>query len=227
MLAAALERSGRPGADRSHRSLSERCYARALERQRPDGSFGYTTGDYGFLRDRRSYPRQQVMTLFHLLYPWRAGTGLIRRGQGWWLLRKHPSDNPPTPRVRGFLILRNRDRYVRHLRSFQFRNAASPLIAAALKRATDAMAHRGPDDEGFYLDGALGLGNRRLSIIDLPGGHQPIANEDETIWITFNGEIYNYRDLRPDLLARGHQFRTEQRYRSDLHLYEQYDLELS
>jgi len=94
----------------------------------------------------------------------------------------------------------------------------------ALKRATDAMAHRGPDDEGFHLDGALGLGNRRLSIIDLPGGHQPIANEDESIWITFNGEIYNYRDLRPDLLARGHQFRTNSDTETILHLYEEYDL---
>jgi asparagine synthase (glutamine-hydrolysing) len=99
-----------------------------------------------------------------------------------------------------------------------------PADQAALKRATDAMAHRGPDDEGFYLDGPLGLGNRRLSIIDLPGGHQPIANEDESIWITFNGEIYNYRDLRPDLLVRGHQFRTNSDTETILHLYEEYDL---
>ena len=68
------------------------------------------------------------------------------------------------------------------------------------------------------------LGNRRLSIIDLPGGHQPIANEDESVWITFNGEIYNYRDLRPDLLARGHQFRTNSDTETILHLYEEYDL---
>jgi len=92
----------------------------------------------------------------------------------------------------------------------------------ALKRATDAMAHRGPDDEGFHLDGQLGLGNRRLSIIDLPGGHQPIANEDESLWITFNGEIYNYRELRPDLLARGHQFRTNSDTETILHLYEEH-----
>ena len=70
----------------------------------------------------------------------------------------------------------------------------------------------------------MGLGNRRLSIIDLPGGHQPIANEDESVWITFNGEIYNYRDLRPDLLARGHQFRTNSDTETILHLYEEYDL---
>jgi asparagine synthase (glutamine-hydrolysing) len=99
-----------------------------------------------------------------------------------------------------------------------------PADPVALKRATDAMAHRGPDDEGFHLDGALGLGNRRLSIIDLPGGHQPISNEDESVWITFNGEIYNYRDLRPDLLARGHQFRTNSDTETILHLYEEYDL---
>jgi asparagine synthase (glutamine-hydrolysing) len=99
-----------------------------------------------------------------------------------------------------------------------------PADPVALKRATDAMAHRGPDDEGFHLDGALGLGNRRLSIIDLPGGHQPIANEDESVWITFNGEIYNYRDLRPDLLARGHQFRTNSDTETILHLYEEYGL---
>ena len=71
----------------------------------------------------------------------------------------------------------------------------------------------------------LGLGNRRLSIIDLPGGHQPIANEDESVWITFNGEIYNYRDLRPDLLARGHKFRTNSDTETILHLYEEYDLD--
>ena len=100
-----------------------------------------------------------------------------------------------------------------------------PADPAALKRATDAMAHRGPDDEGFYFDGPVGLGNRRLSIIDLPGGHQPIANEDESVWITFNGEIYNYRELRPDLLARGHQFRTNSDTETILHLYEEYDLD--
>jgi asparagine synthase (glutamine-hydrolysing) len=100
----------------------------------------------------------------------------------------------------------------------------APADPAALKRATDAMVHRGPDDEGFYLHGELGLGNRRLSIIDLPGGHQPISNEDETIWITFNGEIYNYRDLRAGLLAHGHRFRTASDTETIVHLYEQYDL---
>ena len=100
----------------------------------------------------------------------------------------------------------------------------APADTAALKRAAEAMAHRGPDDAGFHFDGELGLANRRLSIIDLPGGHQPLANEDQTIWITFNGEIYNYQDLRADLLSRGHQFRTSSDTETVVHLYEQYDL---
>src|SRR5512136_2083026 len=98
----------------------------------------------------------------------------------------------------------------------------APADPAALKRATDAMAHRGPDDEGFFLDGELGLGNRRLSIIDLPGGHQPLSNEDQTIWITFNGEIYNYRELRAELQARGHGLRTVSDTETVVHLYEEY-----
>jgi asparagine synthase (glutamine-hydrolysing) len=96
-----------------------------------------------------------------------------------------------------------------------------PADPARLKRAADAMAHRGPDDEGFYLDGELGLGNRRLSIIDLPGGHQPLSNEDGTLWISFNGEIYNYRELRRQLEGR-HQFRTASDTEVILHLYEEH-----
>ena len=100
----------------------------------------------------------------------------------------------------------------------------APADRAALQRAADAMVHRGPDDEGFYLNGELGLGNRRLSIIDLPGGHQPIANEDETVWVTFNGEIYNYQELRPELEGRGHRFRTASDTETLVHLYEEYGL---
>jgi len=85
------------------------------------------------------------------------------------------------------------------------------------------MAHRGPDDEGFHLDAELGLGNRRLSIIDLPGGHQPLSNEDGTIWITFNGEIYNYRELRVGLESRGHRFHTSTDTEAIVHLYEDYE----
>ncbi len=107
---------------------------------------------------------------------------------------------------------------------FNFGSLA-PVDPAALARATAAMVHRGPDDEGFYIDGELGLGNRRLSIIDLPGGHQPISNEDGTVWITFNGEIYNYRDLRQDLETRGHRFRTASDTEAIVHLYEEYGLD--
>jgi len=97
----------------------------------------------------------------------------------------------------------------------------APADRDALARATAAMVHRGPDDEGFYFDGPLALGNRRLSIVDLPGGHQPISNEDGTIWITFNGEIYNYRELQQDLKSRGHQFRTASDTEAIVHLYEE------
>jgi asparagine synthase (glutamine-hydrolysing) len=86
----------------------------------------------------------------------------------------------------------------------------------------DALTHRGPDDEGLYCNGVIGLGNRRLSIIDLQGGHQPISNEDKTIWIVFNGEIYNYNSLRSDLLSRGHKFQTQSDTEVIIHLYEQF-----
>ena len=99
-----------------------------------------------------------------------------------------------------------------------------PADPVALERAASAMTHRGPDDEGFHIDGQMGLGNRRLSIIDLPGGHQPMSNEDDSIWITFNGEIYNYGELRQELLTRGHQFRTHCDTETIIHLYEEYDL---
>jgi asparagine synthase (glutamine-hydrolysing) len=79
--------------------------------------------------------------------------------------------------------------------------------ARLLQRMTAVLAHRGPDGEGFYTDGALGLGHRRLRIIDLSErGKQPLSNEDKTVWVTFNGEIYNYRELRASLTKRGHIF---------------------
>ncbi len=96
-----------------------------------------------------------------------------------------------------------------------------PADRGLLKRSTDAMVHRGPDDEGFYVEGEVGLGNRRLSIIDLPGGHQPISNEDGTVWVTFNGEIYNYRELRAGLIERGHHLRTASDTEVLVHLYEE------
>ena len=86
----------------------------------------------------------------------------------------------------------------------------------------DAIQHRGPDNEGFYISGPIGLGFRRLSIIDLSGGHQPLSNEDGTVWIVFNGEIYNYQTLRDDLIGKGHIFKTKSDTEVIVHLYEEY-----
>jgi asparagine synthase (glutamine-hydrolysing) len=85
----------------------------------------------------------------------------------------------------------------------------------------DTLAHRGPDDAGLYLGDGVGLGHRRLSIVDLGGGGQPMANEDRRVWIVFNGEIYNHRDLRPELEERGHQYRTVSDTETIIHLYEE------
>src|SRR5881397_3980948 len=92
---------------------------------------------------------------------------------------------------------------------------------ARLKRMRDVLRHRGPDGEGLLLDGPVGLGHRRLSIIDVAGGHQPMANEDETIWIVYNGEIYNHAALRPGLEARGHCYRTRSDTETIVHMYEE------
>jgi len=91
-----------------------------------------------------------------------------------------------------------------------------------LQRMLDAQKHRGPDDRGALNDAPAHIGQVRLSIIDLSGGHQPIANEDETVWIICNGEIYNHESLRPDLLKLGHRFRTRSDTEVILHLYEEY-----
>jgi asparagine synthase (glutamine-hydrolysing) len=84
------------------------------------------------------------------------------------------------------------------------------------------IVHRGPDDDGFFVEGNVGLAMRRLSIIDLKTGHQPISNEDNRLWIVYNGEIYNHRQLRADLQGRGHQYRTNSDTETILHLYEEY-----
>ena len=91
-----------------------------------------------------------------------------------------------------------------------------------IKNMTEVITHRGPDDNGFYLDGGISMGFRRLSIIDLGTGHQPIYNEDQTLVLTFNGEIYNYRELREELLAQGHVFSTETDSEVLLHGFEQW-----
>lgn len=105
----------------------------------------------------------------------------------------------------------------------QFKYHEEATVSAALIRdMAHAIRHRGPDDEGFYISGQIGLGFRRLSIIDLTGGHQPLSNEDGTVWIVFNGEIYNYQALRRDLTAKGHVFKTSSDTEVIVHLYEEY-----
>ena len=90
----------------------------------------------------------------------------------------------------------------------------------------DVMTHRGPDDEGFYLDGLAQLGMRRLSIIDLASGHQPISNEDGSVWVVLNGEIYNFKELRRELEGRGHRFSTTSDTETIVHLYEDFGPDL-
>jgi asparagine synthase (glutamine-hydrolysing) len=97
--------------------------------------------------------------------------------------------------------------------------AVSPALVKAM---ADTIAHRGPDDEGYYVSGQVGLGFRRLAIIDLKTGHQPLSNEDDTIWIVFNGEIYNYQELRDLLLSKGHAFKTRTDTEVIVHLYEEF-----
>jgi asparagine synthase (glutamine-hydrolysing) len=91
-----------------------------------------------------------------------------------------------------------------------------------LRRMSAALAHRGPDDEGFYTDAQVGLASRRLSIIDLTSGRMPIANEDGSIWVVQNGEIYNFRRLRRELESRGHRFTTQSDTEVIVHLYEEH-----
>lgn len=92
----------------------------------------------------------------------------------------------------------------------------------AIRKMTDTIVHRGPDDEGIYTDAGVGFGFRRLSIIDVSGGHQPISNEDGTIWVMFNGEIYNYPELRRELDSKGHRFVTRSDTETIVHLYEEH-----
>lgn len=90
-----------------------------------------------------------------------------------------------------------------------------------LINARDKMHHRGPDDSGIYIGPGIGLAHRRLSIIDISGGHQPMSNEDNSIWIVFNGEIYNHLDMRNELVAKGHVYKTECDTETIVHLYEE------
>ena len=103
-----------------------------------------------------------------------------------------------------------------------FSVSGRPVLTGEVKVMCDAIRHRGPDDDGYLVLGRVGLGMRRLSIIDLATGHQPIRNEDGTVWVVMNGEIYNYRQLRADLERRGHRFYTTTDTEVVVHLYEEF-----
>jgi asparagine synthase (glutamine-hydrolysing) len=99
---------------------------------------------------------------------------------------------------------------------------AASVSRGLLESMADTIAHRGPDDEGYYASGQVGFGFRRLSIIDLNSGHQPLSNEDDSVWVVFNGEIYNYLELRQELQLKGHRFKTKTDTEVIVHLYEEY-----
>ncbi|MFQ5850237.1 MAG: asparagine synthase (glutamine-hydrolyzing) [Candidatus Binatia bacterium] len=102
--------------------------------------------------------------------------------------------------------------------NYDFSERVDPRVVG---RMCDVIAHRGPDDEGIFVNGPVGLGMRRLSIIDVHGGHQPMFNEDGSLCIVFNGEIYNHREIREQMIARGHNYATQSDTESILHLYEE------
>ena len=103
---------------------------------------------------------------------------------------------------------------------------SSSEIRRTLQRMANAIVHRGPDEEGFFVADGVGLAIRRLSIIDVAGGQQPVASEDGQVQVVLNGEIYNYLDLRAELMARGHAVRTSSDTEVIAHLYEEKGAEL-
>jgi asparagine synthase (glutamine-hydrolysing) len=105
---------------------------------------------------------------------------------------------------------------------FATTSPAEPAAEALLQAMCRTIVHRGPDDEGIFSRPGVGLGVRRLSIIDLAGGHQPISNEDGSVWIAHNGEVYNFPGLREELISRGHRFSTRTDTETIVHAYEQW-----
>src|SRR5438094_10394421 len=103
----------------------------------------------------------------------------------------------------------------------KFSHDDRPIDSRLIARMADRLSHRGPDDSGHYVAGPIGLASRRLSIIDLATGKQPISNEDGTVWVVLNGEIYNFIELRAELERRGHRFRTRTDTEVIVHLYEE------
>jgi asparagine synthase (glutamine-hydrolysing) len=101
-------------------------------------------------------------------------------------------------------------------------NKQNRIDLERLKRMNNALIHRGPDSDGYFQQPGIGLAMRRLRVIDLSTGDQPMTNESQTIWVVFNGEIYNFQDLRKQLINKGHQFHSQSDTECILHLYEQY-----
>ena len=104
-------------------------------------------------------------------------------------------------------------------------HSGKPVNSSLLKRMCDTIVHRGPDDEGVFVNQEIGLGMRRLSIIDIGGGKQPMSNEDQSIWIVFNGEIYNFIELRDELESKGHVFKTRSDTETIVHAYEEWGVD--
>ena len=102
--------------------------------------------------------------------------------------------------------------------NFNRNDTINPEILVEMR---DVMIHRGPDDEGLYINQNVGFGFRRLSIVDISSGHQPMCNEDGDIWIVFNGEIYNHSIIRKELLSKGHIYKTKSDTETIIHLYEE------
>ncbi len=100
-----------------------------------------------------------------------------------------------------------------------------PVSEDVLRSMTDVIEHRGPDDDGHHVAPGVALGMRRLSIIDVPGGHQPLANEDASVWTVFNGEIYNFPELRKGLTASGHRLASSGDTETIVHLYEEHGID--
>ena len=107
-----------------------------------------------------------------------------------------------------------------------YKDPGRPVEEYLIRDMCARIVHRGPDDDGVFVNGSMGMGMRRLSIIDVGGGHQPLFNEDGTVGVVYNGEIYNHVELRRELIGRGHQFRTRTDTEVLVHGYEEWGEEL-
>src|SRR6516164_10102944 len=120
------------------------------------------------------------------------------------------------------MVTRTKGKYMCGICGIVNFNVTEPVDPTLIERMTSAVVHRGPDDYGYFIEDNAGLGHRRLSIIDLSGGKQPIFNEDGSVVVVFNGEIYNYAQLTADLVSRGHNFATRSDTETIVHAYEEY-----